>query len=285
MQMKTRCWEFFGPWRSPSERRRATDADRSRPCGAEIARQRRMRTYRGHIANLAPLRTLDPAAFQPDAQCPKDVCDLVLSLALAFNDFHDLLVTHDILNGVWPTDDSTPTPELGEFNGFSYHLFRAHLATLHELLNLLQKNSSLLADRSLAAVVKKLQPKAKIAWSSVVGVATGTNSEASDLTKFLIFARNKVAFHYSRKEIGGGFRTAFVGTGRQPYVSRGNTLATSRFFFADASAEDYMRMKANDLGVPDTFTAAIDLIRDVTFAVHQVVFTFIKMRGFKLKQP
>jgi hypothetical protein len=244
-----------------------------------------MRTYQRHITNLAPLRTVDASVFQPDSRWSKDVCELVLSLALAFNDFHDLLVTHDILNGVWPDDDSKPTPELGEFNGLTQHLFRIHLATLHELLNLVKKNANLFDDPALASIVKKLHSKAKAAWISVVGVATGKNAQASDLTKFLILARNKVAFHYDRKEIGSGFRTAFIGTERRSYVSPGDTLATSRFFFADAAAEDYMRKKADDLGVPNTFVAAIDLITQVNFAVHQIVFTFIKMRGFKLKQP
>jgi hypothetical protein len=243
-----------------------------------------MREYKAHVADLAPLRRVDATAFEPDDSHSQQLCDFVIGLALAFNDLHDLLVTHDILNAAWPDDESTPTPELGEFNGMTTHLFRMHVATLHELLKLIEENQAVLKEPSFVKVMSNMHPEAQAAWKSAVAAATGTDAGTSKLTKFLHFARNKVASHYDRKEIRAGFKKAFAGAGRDPYVSRGTTFAKSRFYFADAAAQDYMRKKAEDLGVPESLLDAVKLIAEVAFAIHQLVFTFIETRGFSLQK-
>src|SRR5688500_5780759 len=100
-----------------------------------------MRTYHAHISELAPLEAFDSSAFIGDDAYPQDLCDFVLALSLAFNDLKDVLVSHDILNGAWPKDETTPTPELGEFLGMTQHLFRLHTGTLHEVLNFVSDNA------------------------------------------------------------------------------------------------------------------------------------------------
>lgn len=244
-----------------------------------------MREYKDHISRLAALRTIEAAAFEPDARYSSQICGFVISLALAFNDMHDLLVTHDILNSAWPDDESTPTPELGEFNGLTTHLFRLHVATLHELLRLIEKNDGAIKDPSFAKVVARMPAEASRAWQVAVAAATGADPGKSELAKFLYFSRNKVASHYDRKEIRSGFRKAFSKTVRVPYVSRGNTLAKSRFYFADAAAQDYMRQKAEDLGAPESPLDAVKLAAEIAFAIHQLIFVFVETRGFSLKKP
>jgi len=245
-----------------------------------------MREYKQHISELAALEGFDPAAFAADSEHSQQLCDLVLSLALSFNDFHDLLVCHDIFNGAWPADEKTPTPELGEFNGITQHLFRVHLATLHEVLNLIADNAKALKEPSFEKVVAKMSADSREAWNKIVAAASGTGSDTTALTRFLLFARNKVAFHYDRKEIASGFRRAFVETAnREPYVSRGETLARTRFYFADAAAQDYMRRKAEELGAPNSIVDALEFITSVTFALHQLVFTFIVARGCAWRAP
>lgn len=243
-----------------------------------------MKTYGKHISELAPLKTFQQDVFTAEAQYPRHLCEFMLSLSLAFNDLHDLLLAHEFLNGVWPADETTPSPKLGEFNGFTNHLFRLHLGTLHELLKLIEENSKALKEPALAAVIGKMSTKAQKSWAVIVGVATRTTQTKSDLIQFLLFARNKVAFHYDGKEIGAGYKLAFAKTGRVPYVSRGATLGRSRLYFADAAAQDYLRKKANDLGAPDAILTAMKLMGTVTFAIHQVVFTFITTRA-KLAAP
>lgn len=58
----------------------------------------KLRTYADEIARLVPLESLDPRAFLADQSVDQHTCDLVLALALAFNDVKGLffrkLFTH-----------------------------------------------------------------------------------------------------------------------------------------------------------------------------------------------
>lgn len=246
-----------------------------------------MTTYAEHLKKLVPLEAFEAQAFQPDDGYPQPLCDFVLSLALAFNDVRDLLITHEMLNAVWPEDDTTHTPELGEFNGLTQHMFRLELGTLHEILKLIEHNKSVLSHPSFVALVKKMGPKARNAWSALAAVALDAPAGGQgDLTRFLVFARNKVAFHYDRKEIARGFRGIFTASGgRQPYVSRGDTLAKSRFYFADAAAQEYMALKANEIGAPSSVIDALKLMSVLTLAINQVVVTFVSARGYAWRRP
>jgi hypothetical protein len=245
-----------------------------------------MRSYAQHVSELAPLETFDPAAFQADGAWPQQVCDFMLSLALAFNDVHDLLIAHDFLNGVWPADEKTHTTELGEFMGFTQHMFRLHLGTMHEILELIEHNKPVLNDPAFNSVVNKMRAQPQTAWRTLAATATGASTAQSDLSRFLMLARNKVAFHYDRKEISKGYKASFLSPkGRQPYVSRGNNLGKSRFYFADAAAQKYMDQKANELGAPKLVLNVLKFVQVVTFALHQLVFTFVTKRGFSLAKP
>jgi len=241
-----------------------------------------MRTYQNHISQLAPIEAFDATVFTPDETYSKQMCDFVLSLALGFNDLHDLLVAHDILNGVEPHDTTTPTPALGEFGGLGVHLFRLHVGTLHEILNVVAKNRAIATGPALAVLVATMTPEAQNAWASITRVATDDTADKSEFALFLRFARNKVAFHYDGKGISSGFYASFVSQpSRRPYVSNGYTLGRSRFYFADAAAQEYMHQKAAEVGAPDSLLDALRLMKDVAFSIHQLVFAFLAERRKK----
>jgi len=83
-----------------------------------------------------------------------------------------------------------------------------------------------------------------------------------------------------------GYSRAFLrGSKREPFVSRGQTLATSRFYFADAAAEDYLR-EVGDPATDEVFAlGTLKLVRNVTFSIHEIVLTFITARGFAWREP
>ncbi len=245
-----------------------------------------MRKYRDHIAELAPLESFDAAAFTGSDDYPQQLCDFVLALSLAFNDLKDLVVAHDVLLSVQPAESSTVTAEVGEYNGITLHLIRMHLAIVHELIELIGRNANTTNHSAFRKIVSKLAPGAREAWAEVTKAVDGKEPGQSDLGNFLFFARNKVVFHYDRKEISRGYAKAFVASSvREPFLSRGRSLATSRFYFADAAAEQYMREKGDPLGDTAFTIAALNLINSVTFAIHEVVLTFINLRGFGWRQP
>jgi hypothetical protein len=85
-----------------------------------------MRTYRDHVRGLSLLETFDSRAFAPDDTYSQQVCDVVLSLALVFNDLKDVLVAHDLLATAAPKERAAISAEVGEYNGLVLHLVRLH---------------------------------------------------------------------------------------------------------------------------------------------------------------
>jgi hypothetical protein len=237
-----------------------------------------MRSYVEHIAGLAPLLTLEPSVFAPDSDHSSELCGFVLALALAFNDLHDVVVVHDLLMTAQPADVTTPTPSFGEFGGLSVHLFRIQVGTVHEVLELVRKQRTLLRDHSLQQLIQALSSRSQGAWNTLIAAASG-KKEHTKLGSYLRYARNHVAFHYDRDKLSEGFAKAFLGgSDRQPYASRGGTLGRSRFYFADAAAQDYMGAASAANSIKDWTIESLELVGEIAFAIYGIVFAFIERR-------
>lgn len=237
-------------------------------------------TFEERIAQLASLETFDPEAFRGDAKYPQDLCDFVLALGLAYNDFRDLVVAQGLLNAALPKDTTTPTAELGELGGLHAHLNRLTAALLHELTKLIERSDKVLRHSAFEELVKQLPRKAREAWYAVVN-ATQQDSATDPLSRLVLFARHKVAYHYDAEEIGRGYRRAFVDDRtRTPFVSRGDNMAKSRFYFADAAADTYLRTSADKQVVEDFFSGKLDLFDEINHALRELVWRFINARGF-----
>jgi hypothetical protein len=240
-----------------------------------------MRTYGDHVRGLASLETFDSRAFAPDDTYSQQVCDVVLSLALVFNDLKDVLVAHDLLATAAPKERAAISPEVGEYNGLVLHLVRLHIGIVHELTEMLAANRAAIEDKTFQRVVTRLSSSGRNAWRAVIEAVDAKGPSKDPLGKFLYFARNKISFHYDRKEISRGYTRAFLGkSDRVPYISRGDTLATSRFYFADAAAEEYMRTVGDPIGDDEFAVSIVKLIKHVTFAIHEIVVNFVNGRGF-----
>ena len=94
-------------------------------------------SYKEQIDHLSPLENFDPDAFIGDGKFPQELCDFVLALALAYNDFRDIVSAQRMVLKVAPANLSTPTPQLGNYGGLIAHLVRLSAGFVHELLNLM----------------------------------------------------------------------------------------------------------------------------------------------------
>lgn len=230
---------------------------------------------------LAPLETFDPKAFIGDHGCPQSVCDFVLALALVYNDLKDLDMALRMLEPHCPKDPLTPTPVLGQFSGVCVHIRRVEVGTIKELLNLITDNKDIIASKEFAEFSKKLSKRARDAWKSVLDVAL-QRPTADSLGKLLLFVRNKVAFHYDRKEVARGYADAFVkdATNRVPYISRGNSMVETRFYFAEAAAEKYFLNISDHDTALNFLTGHFSLFNDINLALFEIVTRFVNARGY-----
>jgi hypothetical protein len=240
-----------------------------------------METYRTSSENLVALESFDARAFQPDESTPRSVCAFVLTLAAIHNDFKDIVISERILEKDPPPQPEAETPSWGEHNGIRAHLLRLMGGLFHELLQVVQANEEILPHPSLARAVKHMSAPEREAWDAIVAVAL-EHETTEPLSKALLFIRNKVAFHYDCKEILKGYELRF-GAGGRPYLSRGDMLLSSRFYFADAAAQTYFFKCAEDATVRRQFGAESPLMQQVNLALHEIVLQFVQQRGFAWK--
>jgi hypothetical protein len=170
----------------------------------------------------------------------------------------------------------------GALSGVQFHIFRTIISLLHELIDLIRKNQSLLHQPFFESVVHQIDPSARKAWKTIVAVAVG-NTPSDALGKSLLLIRNKVSFHYDGKAIFRGYDHHFFKPehlDERAFISRGNSMKETRFYFADAAASSYLRAIAGRDNIEALITKISDILANVNQAILAIVNSYILKRGF-----
>ena len=202
-----------------------------------------MEAFKTHTDELANLETFAPDVFVGDEEVSQDICDLVLALALLWNDLKDATYALDLLEKCEPGDPPGPTREWGAYGGIDLHLFRYQVTLMRELLTLVCRNQSVARGAYVDGLARRLPRVPRDAWYSMVQVALGSVPTDS-LGQCLLMVRNKLAYRYDPRGIHKGYRNHFFGEGREDdsaFISRGADMGATRFYFADAAAFGYLR--------------------------------------------
>lgn len=230
---------------------------------------------------LAPLETFDPEAFRGDAEVPQEICNFVLALALIYNDCKDAIYAHVALGDLRPAETPQRNRIWGAISGAQLHIFRAVAALLHELFQLIERNRQHLDHEFFVALVQRLHPKQRGAWTALVDVACD-RAPTNQLGKKLVRLRNKVLFHYDPEEIFRGYRHHFLEPTKvdvRAYVSRGGSMRGSRFYFADAAVAGYLHSLAGAEPTGKLAEDIADVLDQVNLGLMMIVRTYIQRRG------
>ena len=245
-----------------------------------------MAGFQDHCAELAPLETVDHMAFVAGDGVSQSVCDFVLALAVVYNDCRDLIYAHVLLEQSRPKGEPQPTRLWGTYSGIEFHLLKLQGALVHELFNLIGGNKTALNDDFFRSVVKQLPRAARDAWSVVVDAALG-GKPADSFGRSLLFLRNKVSFHYDCREIFRGYRSHFDGKddmhGRA-FLSRGRNMSESRFYFADAAVDGYLRRTPRGEDWEDMRRDLGEMLDRLNLALWHLVLAFVQKRGFAYRE-
>jgi hypothetical protein len=152
---------------------------------------------------------------------------------------------------------------------------------MHELFNLIRENRDTLGHEFFLSVLRSLHPKSRLARQALVNVANG--AEPTDkLGKMLVQLRNNVLFHYGPKAIFRGYDHHFLGPTKRDeraYVSRGDNMRATRFYFADAAATGYARHLLGSADVETLSRDMAEIIEKVNYGLMMIVLAFIQRRG------
>jgi len=241
-----------------------------------------MKTFKEECSELAQLETFDPLAFQADKIVSQDICNFILTLALIYNDFKNLIYAYWVMEQSRPQGKFAKNRLWGALSGIEFHIFRTIIGLLHELFNLIQNNESLLQQPFFKSIIHQTDKPARDAWNTVVAVALG-DTPSDTLGKRLLLVRNKISFHYDAKAISIGYRHHFLESDHldeRAFISRGRSMKESRFYYADAAALGYLRSIVDGEDIERLIKRIADLLKPVNRSLMAIVNAYIQKRGF-----
>lgn len=235
-------------------------------------------------SELGALETVDPEAFQGNEDVPQALCNFVLALALVFNDLRDLYLASILIQECKPSGLPQKARPWGYYSGLNLHVLRLIMSTIHELLNLIKAHESELNHPLFRKVVRSLPKPQRSDWDQVVRVGLGKTSTDERLGKLLLKVRHKMVFHYDPKAVSNGYKNHFweQRLDTRAYLSRGNSMQGSRFYFADAAVEGLLREFGGNQSaeIAQGFQRLLD---NVGQPLILIITAFIQKRGFAFR--
>lgn len=240
------------------------------------------RTIRERADELGQIYAFDSDAFRGDKEATQELCDAMLALAVASNDCRDLLLWMDGLMEEKPSLPARLNRLYGEHAGTTLHTFRLLAGLLHEVGEVVRKNSRAFNESFFRKkVLGKLGPQGLEMWSRVTALATGKKVQ-KQLDQLLDLLRNKAAYHYDgdelRKAYGRRFPTGSRDREKTPLAARGSTVFANRFFFADAAAQEVIEGEATGRGLMPLAAKMSVALRDFSMTLAVVIDAFIEAR-------
>jgi len=173
-----------------------------------------------------------------------EVAKFFLVLGVFYNDLKSLLFhlrqLEECFEGIRKDVASSGS---GEFGGMKSHLEKLMMATVHEFLNFLEANKSVMNTAEFALVIDSLNQDLQKRFNLIRGIAEREHKQPkTNFAKALWFIRNKTAFHYDPKIISRGFTDYYHGDEKHygnevAYYKVGETMATTRFYYCDGAVQ------------------------------------------------
>lgn len=245
-----------------------------------------MKSFSEYFSKLTPHKEFDPKAFIGNETVPQELCNFILALSLAYNDYKYYVLNYEMLLESEPKGKPQRNSAWDEYVGIKFYIIRLHIAFVHELFKLIQKNQRILEHVFLKEIIRNLNKKARESWRSLVEAAL-VDETAPKKSNPLHMIRNKVAFHYDTKELFAGYKKGFfeeAKTTQNACISLGNTIRNSRFYFADRAVQGYME-KGLDADIVKFAESLKKTLREINIALYGITERFIQRRGFAWREP
>lgn len=188
--------------------------------------------------NLANLVRFDKSLLQ---EGNKEEASFIIALATVYNDMKDYYWLHQYLIEREPKQAENISTVKGQYNGQINFILKNLLAVFNEFIILLEKNKKCLVLPGILEAEKELDKDNLQKWIDLKNMAEGEGKSETEekVIKVLKMVRDNVASHYyGLKNFTAGF-AEYCEKVENPavYASFGDQMQTTRFYFADASAQ------------------------------------------------
>jgi len=238
------------------------------------------------ILQLTDLETFDKHTFVEDNLYNQSICNFMLAISLIWNDTKNLTSFYEHIKTLDPKGESKIIPEemlitpfYGEFYGFKIHIEKLLVALVHELFQLIRNSREIIESICFQSICKQLHKNCRESWQTILKYAFGGADKKTQFGKALLMVRHKIVNHYDKDELFKGFKRKFLNTDNVPYISRGNMMCEKRFYFADASAQEYYRSFQEKLTEDEFYDNLNLIISNINLSLQNIVETFIQKRS------
>lgn len=233
------------------------------------------------------LRKIPPSRMFEETK-KDELANFFLVLATVFNDLKGYLIFQELLvdNYRFPNSGETSVHS-GEFMGLHIHLTRLMIGTLHEYFNFLNSQNDVISSSEFRSILKTIDNKTiEDTWEDIMAVATGSTERDSEFIKNIFLIRNKVSFHYDNgKELKRAFCNLFFHRQKMEfnnfaYYSISDDWYKTRFYFADATTEEYLRMYSDNKDKFETMSGyssqTLELVGKINLVTSRLLKSYLR---------
>lgn len=237
--------------------------------------------FSGELRKIPPSRMFD--------ETEKDeLANFFLVLATVFNDLKGYMIFQELIVDNYRFPDSGETSvHSAEFMGLHIHLTRLIVGTLHEYFMFLNSKKDVISSTEFKSILNTINSKTvEDTWEDIMAVATGSTERDSEFIKNILYIRNKVSFHYDNgKELKRAFCNLFFHREKMEfnnfaYYAVSGDLNKTRFFFADAVTEEYLRMHSDNNDKFETMSGyskeTLELIGKINFVTSRLLKSYLR---------
>lgn len=219
---------------------------------------------------------------------PKDPFEkLILSMAYIYNDMKDLHLLYADFTKRSSKPNMSVNSYIGEYGGLDNHLKRMIMSGLSECIEFLENNLDDLRDPRFVKLLSRSK-KHKKRWKELLEYFDKPTVVNSNFKSLLYQIRSNVSFHYygSHKVLPKSYQNFFNRTdqmkfNKYAYFSIGTNIEATRFYFADAAAQEYMESMTSQH--PDFDASFFELLKEFIDLMLFIVACYISDKELEAK--
>lgn len=238
--------------------------------------------FKGELSHIEPYRLIKKDKND-------EVANFFLVLAVVFNDLKGIDIFERLIISKYRKPPFTEkTVHSGEFSGIFTQTRKIFISNLREFFDFLKENKDVLSSFEFKDILNKTSKDTQNRWKNIVDIALNNESQnIKDFTEYLVEVRNNVAYHYYQPK---GLRKAFINffynkdkieQNDLAYYSLGEDIRTTRFFFADASVQEYLRSANQENSKEFNYKYQNEIgtiLNDVSITIFKILKVYLKNR-------
>jgi hypothetical protein len=233
------------------------------------------------------LKYIDPHRLIKDQE-DDSLSQFFLILAVIFNDLKGIVLFEKLVKDSYreaPLDELTS--HAGEYAGIFTQTHKIFVGNIREFLKFLEEKEDILSSIEFKNLLLRTSKDTQNRWKDIIAVIFDNKTENSEFVNYLRRVRNNVSFHYNQSDVN--LKKAFCNffdnkeriiRNNSAYYAVGETMESTRFFYADAAVEEYLR---SGTGKGDGFDMKYKerisrMIFDMNFAISRLLKEYLKNR-------